>query len=115
MATLPALHAIIGALVVLTNAAAAAILWPRPPGVTHEPWPGRALLAARATLAAQLLLGVALAAGGYAGKSGHYLAALGALAATWWAAGRGRAPRERAIGCALTAALALAAYLIGRG
>jgi hypothetical protein len=113
MVGLPIIHAVVGALVVLGNAGAAGLLWPLPAGPAR-PWAGRALLLARAALAAQLLLGVALAASGYAGKSGHYLAALGALAATWWAAGRGRSERERALGCALTAGLALAAFLLGR-
>ncbi|MBX0328633.1 hypothetical protein K2Z83_13195 [Oscillochloris sp. ZM17-4] len=114
MAGLPIIHAVVGALVVLSNAAAAGLLWPRPGGPAG-PWAGRALLAARAALAAQVLLGVALAAGGYAGRQWHYLGALGAVAAAWWAAGRGRSQRDQALGCALAAGLALAAYLLARG
>jgi hypothetical protein len=111
---LPAIHAAVGILVVICNAAAALLLWPRSTGGPPEPWAARSLMSARAALAAQVLLGVALAANGYAGRPGHYLAALGATAASWWAAGRSRTPRDRALGCALTCALALVASVIGR-
>jgi hypothetical protein len=71
-------------------------------------------VAARTSLAAQVLLGVALTSGGYAGRPSHQFAALAAVVASWWAAGRGRTPRDHVIGCAITCALALAAYLLGR-
>lgn len=114
-------HATIGTLVIVTNAIAALWLWLLVrwgrPLVGGALW---ALRAARGTLALQLVLGVALIGGGAVGRSGHYVFALAALGAAWYAFTAARRPGRfqpyaSALGCAATAACALGAYLLGRG
>jgi hypothetical protein len=115
------LHLYLGLLVVLSNGVAALWLflfdrWGRE--LTN--WSLLALYTARTSLALQIGLGIVLIGGGSVGVNTHYLLAILAGVATWVAFTRSRrAPnhplRILALGCALTSALALGAYLAGQG
>jgi hypothetical protein len=114
---LVALHIAVGLVVVAGNAAAA--LWLARLDRANAPVagrPGQLLAAARAALALQILLGVALAAGGAVGVAPHYLAAMGAGAAAWLGFTRqreaARPARVAAVASAVAALLALAALLL---
>jgi len=114
-------HATIGTLLIVTNAIAALWLgllvrWGRP-AVGLALW---SLWIAQGALALQLVLGIALIGGGAVGRSDHYVFALAALGATWYAFTAARRPGRfrpyaNALGCAATAVCALGAYLLGRG
>lgn len=115
---LATVHLILGAVVVVSNGAAAGLL----AGLARRSAPvdGRAarlLAAARACLALQIVLGVVLAAGGAVGVAAHYLEAMAAGVAAWVGFTRqrgGPAPaRDAAIASAVAAILALAALLLG--
>jgi hypothetical protein len=112
-------HSLVGTLVVVVNGIAALWLflldrW----GKTLGGGALAALWAARGILGLQVVLGVALVGNGAVGVSGHYLAALAALGAVWYAARRAAtapAPlRTLAAGCAATCVCALAAYLLAQ-
>lgn len=113
-------HATIGTLVIATNAVAALWLWLLARwGRQLEGMALWSLRVARGALALQLALGVALVGGGAVGRTGHYVFALAALGATWYAATAARRPGSwqryaLALGCAATALCALGAYLLGQ-